>query len=273
MNITYDIQKIKNIISDFSKVTGIDMALYDTSFNAVAGYEYTEPVFCKKIQSCEKGFNLCKESDKKMINKCKITRSFVSHTCHAGLVDSVMPVIKGSVITGYIVIGRVRQTQNISDIYKNIEWLGERPEKLNDSFLKIAYYNDEQLKCISRLVSSILFENAIDIELSKTVTEAIGYIDNHLKGKITVTDLCKVTHTSKNTLYRLFNDTFGCTINEYITEKRIEKSKFLLETSDMPIAIIGEEIGIENCAHFCRTFKKRVGTSPSAYRQQKRNMA
>lgn len=54
---------------------------------------------------------------------------------------------------------------------------------------------------------------------------------------------------------------------EYQISKRISYSKDLLRYSRLSIKEISLVIGIENTAYFSRLFKKKVGISPSDYRQ------
>lgn len=266
MNIKYDTQKIKSIISDFANITGISMALLDTNFKYIVKFEYNEPELCRKIQSNPYGRSLCHHSDMDMLLRCRKERGFVSHICHAGITDSVMPIIKDGVITAYIILGRIRQNDSIDRIYDKISWLGESRETLQGNYLKIASYNQSQLKSISNIVSNILFANAITVELDSPLADISEYIVRHLDAKLSVNGICSRFHISKNMLYNLFSNTFDCTINEYIISKRMERAKFYLERGNKPISDIAELVGIPSQAQFCRTFKKNIGVSPSAYR-------
>ena len=267
MNIKYDVEKIKAIISDFSNITGVSMSLLDTEFNWIATYEHNNPEFCKRIRSYPQGDLLCYHSDMDLLKKCHKTTGFVTHVCHAGIVDSAMPIMKNGIISGYIIFGRIRRSVDIEAIHKNVEWLGESAESLKDSYMKIAYYNDEQIKSMSRLVSEILFVNAIEVNFDEPLKSAVEYIDDNLGGDLSLETLCKICHVSKNMLYKCFRDTFGTTINEYITEKRLEIVKYQLENTDKPIREIAESVGIDNYTYFCKMFKKNSTVSPSAYRR------
>lgn len=137
--------------------------------------------------------------------------------------------------------------------------------------MKIAYFNRSQIESISNLLSESLFANAIKIEFDKPLQTVIEYINKNLNGDLSVANLCKISHLSKNAMYKTFKDTFDCTINEYITNIRIENAKLLLETTEKTVWEIGEAVGAENPAHFCRMFKKNTGGSPSAYRKEVRD--
>lgn len=269
MNIKYDVTKIKSVISDFANITGINAAFLDTNFKYIAEYKYNEPDLCKKIQSYKEGMALCCHSDMKMLLRCQKERKFISHSCHAGITDSVMPLIKDNIISGYIIIGRIRHNNDITVIYNNISWMKESAEDLRDSYLKIAHFDKSQLESISRLLSNLLFANAITVELEPPLCQITEYISQNLTGDLSVSQLCKLFHVSKNMLYKIFASAFDCTVNEYILSKRISCAKSYLENSNKSIAEIGALAGVENSAQFCRMFKKQMGMTPSAYRNKK----
>lgn len=270
MNIKYDTQKIKAIISDFANITGTSVALLDTNFKYLVEYNYNNPEFCKKIQSYKEGVALCSHSDREILLRCRKERKFVSHACHAGITDSAMPLIKDDIISGYIIIGRIRHHNDITDIYKNISWMNETAEELKESYLQISRFDKSQMQSISRFISDMLFARAITIELEPPLSSIIKYISENLSGNLSIPTLCSMFHVSKNMLYKLFDSTFDCTVNEYIISKRISCAKYNLENSDKSIAQVGALSGIENSAQFCRIFKKYTGTTPTAYRASMR---
>ena len=65
---------------------------------------------------------------------------------------------------------------------------------------------------------------------------------------------------------KLFKDEFGSNFLEYITKKRLEKSKELLEKTDMTIYEITERAGYADVSNFIKVFKRRYGITPGDYR-------
>ena len=269
MNIKYDIDKIKSIISDFANITGISVALLDTDFNYLEIYEYNKPDFCKRLQKSSEGYNLCYNSDAELFQKCMKEKKFVSHTCHAGVTDSMMPIFKKGVISGYVLFGRVREGDLFDKVYPNIKWTDDSYDILKKDYMQTACFNKSQLESISNLCSKILFENAIEIQFEKPLQSALSYIEENLSGNLSVLEICKNCHVSKNTLYRLFKEVFGCTPNEYILSQRVEKAKKILLQTAKTVVETGEAVGIYDAAQFCRTFKKITNMTPNEYRKSR----
>jgi AraC family transcriptional regulator len=67
-------------------------------------------------------------------------------------------------------------------------------------------------------------------------------------------------------LAQTFNQTFGCTVGEYIRRRRIEYACQQLATSNTPLATIALAAGFCDQSHFTRVFKRHTGVAPSEYR-------
>jgi YesN/AraC family two-component response regulator len=69
-------------------------------------------------------------------------------------------------------------------------------------------------------------------------------------------------------LSTVFKKETGHTLTEYVTGKRIEYAVFLLNTTKMQIQTIAQYCGIPDICYFTKLFKKKIGQSPSEYRNQ-----
>ena len=59
---------------------------------------------------------------------------------------------------------------------------------------------------------------------------------------------------------------------EYLQNLRIERAKFLLESSQQAFDQITLQVGYDDGNSFRRLFKQRVGLTPSAYRKRFENV-
>ena len=104
-------------------------------------------------------------------------------------------------------------------------------------------------------------------EINEIVCRAKQYIHNHLHDDLSVSSIAAYLYVNSNYFSRLFKKASGEGCNEYITRKRIEKAKILLETSGLQTGKIAEMIGYRDKNYFSLTFKKLTGFSPTQYRQ------
>ena len=268
MNIRYDISKLKKIIDDICAVTGLCMAILDTKQNYLYSNGREKSRICAYVHKSAKGIIRCTCSDREMITKSEKTLSPVSHICHAGLRDTVVPILQKGILVGFIVIGRVRPTLSPveRENYSDINLTKEEYENL---YSELPFLTDESFSALIDLISHILFEKAIEVDYDKFINAAASYIEENLHRQITVEDLCRELYISKNLLYKKFRDFFDCTVNEYITIKRLERAKLLLDTTSDSSKRIAENCGFDNYTYFSRLFKKKNGISPREYRRMK----
>ena len=65
-----------------------------------------------------------------------------------------------------------------------------------------------------------------------------------------------------------YNTQTGQTLNQYLTEYRMEKAMHLLEDARNQIADISAKVGYSNGNYFSKSFKKFTGLTPSKYREK-----
>ncbi|MBQ8230731.1 MAG: AraC family transcriptional regulator [Lachnospiraceae bacterium] len=71
-------------------------------------------------------------------------------------------------------------------------------------------------------------------------------------------------------LSKYFHEKNGMPINDYVTELKINRAKYLLENTDIAAAEIGLEVGYYNARSFSRRFRQITGLAPSEYRKNLR---
>lgn len=94
------------------------------------------------------------------------------------------------------------------------------------------------------------------------------HLDEHYAEKITLDDLARCFFINKFYLSKIFKETYGTTVNNYLISKRITRAKQLLRFTDMTVDEIGVAVGMGDANYFSRMFRKVEGTSPSEYRKQ-----
>ncbi|MCG3201502.1 MAG: HTH-type transcriptional activator RhaR [Gammaproteobacteria bacterium] len=67
---------------------------------------------------------------------------------------------------------------------------------------------------------------------------------------------------------RRFQHATGMSPLDYVHTLRIEESKHMLESTDMAVEAIAQEIGYEDAGFFGRLFRRKVGLTPAQYRRR-----
>jgi AraC-like DNA-binding protein len=61
----------------------------------------------------------------------------------------------------------------------------------------------------------------------------------------------------------------GKTIKQYILERKMARSKYLLRSTRMQVKAIAREVGIDDQQYFNRKFTQSQGLTPLEYRRSK----
>ena len=81
---------------------------------------------------------------------------------------------------------------------------------------------------------------------------------------LTLADYAYLTGRSLSTFRREFKTKYGVSPRKWITQKRMEKAKELLEVGEESVAGVAYNVGYENVSHFISGFKKCYGFHPKA---------
>ena len=118
--------------------------------------------------------------------------------------------------------------------------------------------------CAGEIADAVCLVNQNRID--KNVQKLIDYIDEHLQDEISLYNLADVVGFSTSYVSRIFKESTGVNYIEYLSKKRIEKSKQLLNSTIFTIKEIGFRVGFNNIQSFLRTFKKYEGITPGQFR-------
>lgn len=101
------------------------------------------------------------------------------------------------------------------------------------------------------------------------VNLVIEYIENNLANKLDLEIVAQAVHYSKYHLHRIFTETVGLTIHDYVQRRRLTEASKLLIFSDKPIIEIALIAGYESQQAFTTIFKLMYKKSPNQYRVER----
>lgn len=99
-----------------------------------------------------------------------------------------------------------------------------------------------------------------------------AYIETHLDAVIHLADLAVITELSPFHLHRMFRVSRGATLQDWITDRRIERAKALLR-GPTPLIQVAVTCGFASQSHMTRAFKARTSLTPAAWRVAVRGAA
>lgn len=104
----------------------------------------------------------------------------------------------------------------------------------------------------------------------RNIAAVIEYIEAHLTEKLDLDTIADAVHYSKYHLHRMFADTIGLTVHDYIQRRRLTEAAKLLVFSDKPILEIALLAGYESQQAFTGIFTALYKMPPNRYREKER---
>lgn len=145
---------------------------------------------------------------------------------------------------------------------------------LNDYYAQ-AFEECKTLGEISNLTSEMVKEYVRQVQLTKksaAVSPAIQsicyYIQQHLAEPLSIGELAKRVGYTEYYFSHKFKKETGVSVNEYISNEKINKAKLLLSGTNESIQDISDSLAYSNRSYFYSCFQKKVGLSPTEYRKQ-----
>ena len=93
------------------------------------------------------------------------------------------------------------------------------------------------------------------------------WLNENFSQKITSENMAKMLGISVRTLNRRFNVATRQTPQHYLRKIRLEHAKELLKETNLSVAEIAEQAGLNDSSYFSSLFKRFVSVSPSDYRE------
>lgn len=145
--------------------------------------------------------------------------------------------------------------------------VGQKYLQMTSLSTTLEQYRKIRLECFREYCSEVRLskashENNIHVEKCKY------YIARHYNKQISYDKMAAYVGVSKSYLSRIFRQSEKMTISEYIQCERIDRAKNMIRFSDYSFSQIASYLCFTDQSHFCLTFKKFAGMTPTEYRKQ-----
>lgn len=141
----------------------------------------------------------------------------------------------------------------------------------NDSELFFPY--SSRISAIRSLLERVRKINTVEQNLEVKRNEEIiqritEYIRHNIDGNLSLDEIAKYCYLNPSYLSRIFKQSTGQNLSDYVSRYRIETAKKLLLTTQLKINEIAEKIGYQTPHSFTRLFKKYEEITPIEYRDR-----
>lgn len=181
----------------------------------------------------------------------------------------------------------LKQIQNIADLVWNISGYIIQESIIKHSIYTLYtkavensnglnyFHNDlNLLSDINNEINQAIAKNNLqDIQLepkqnvSNIIKPAIDYIYDNKHEMVSLNQMAKICHLSPSYFSRLFKKEFGENFSNFLSMYKISLAKKMLETTNIPVGQISDDLGYSDVGYFIKLFKKQEGITPNSYRK------
>jgi len=269
-----DLTEIKDILKDFHIISGFRISIHNTDFHEICSYPENISTFCSTVQKNKNIRNRCIANDTKAFNIVTETRNVYVYKCQCGLIEAVSPIYNFGVLSGYLMIGQVCEDKD--DAYTRLFQLNNKlfetqslaqeiihsipavPSGKISSYVKLMTIIAEYLTRTNKLSS-------YGDNLAPLIRE---YINLNFSRKISLDILADKFGCCKSTLIHCFKQEYQLSINQYISQVRMNAGAELLQKSNQSIKEIANSCGIPDQNYFSKLFTRHFGCSPREYKNK-----
>jgi AraC-like DNA-binding protein len=140
------------------------------------------------------------------------------------------------------------------------------------TYQNLTLFNEEKIQSVAKIAVMLAKHLLLDRLLTPTpehhAERASAFIEQNLSSPLSIQRISRGVGTSKSVLYKAFHTAYGCTIGEFVNQKRVEKAAELLNSTALSLDEVALQVGYSSAAYFSRTFKRIKGVSPLRFKKQ-----
>jgi AraC family transcriptional regulator len=96
----------------------------------------------------------------------------------------------------------------------------------------------------------------------------VAHIEEGLGSELQLTDLAGVAGLSVSHFATLFRRSTGCSVHNYVMQRRVERARQLLVRGDMSVCEVALETGFSHQSHMARWMRRLLGIAPAALQRE-----
>lgn len=169
-------------------------------------------------------------------------------------------------IKSYVVLVLSEVTQYCIRLGMDANELSQRLIRMIQTAFQAGTISKLQEETAGFLMAIIGTKDDRDLFTRDQINVAHAYIEQFHSEDISLRDVAQLCGYSDAYFCRMFKKSFGKTYSSFLTECRIEHAKQLLNEGNLHISEVAEAVGFHSFSHFCVSFRKITGKTPSKYR-------
>ena len=264
-------QEIITVLYELHKISGFRVSLHGADFAEIAAYPATPLPFCRAVNESGREHAMCLECDRLACTVALEKKETYIYKCRYGLTEAVSPLYNFDTLTGFLMMGQIADSPSeVREAESALSLLIGRDgaHSLSGNIPVVSRdMTASYVKIMTICAQYLTLKNALPAERPSAAELAKKYIAENIDKRFGISDICDYIGYSKSTLLGAFKKKYGKTVNDYVTELRLERAKNLLSESGRTICEVAGLSGFNDQSYFSKVFSKKYGISPTEYRK------
>lgn len=241
--------------------------------------------FCRAIQRRPEGMIRCQACDTEHAQLVHHSRQSTRYTCHAGLIEFMIPVVVDNEVIALLQCGQVLdRPPTASDwrlIRSRLGWIRDGTRDLAAAFRKtraLSAATQEDLISLLKLIAhhtataharKLLLEQPPQDRL---VARILAHLKQRFREPVTIRTVCASVGVSRRNLTRLLRKHTGVSLIGHVHRLRIAHACERLDQSGDKISEVALACGFGSIQQFNRVFQAETGKTPAQWRKWKHRL-
>ena len=263
----------------FTEATRLPLALRPIEFFGLPFHgKKNENAFCAFLAERKSCCAPCLKTQTRALEECGETPHSIQ--CPYGLTETVVPILLGERVIGFLCTGQVFTQPAKSGAPKSPARLFPEAAGIAAEGLRLwkqtPFIEPVRYKAMVRLLSFFAkqlsaLSNQLVIEQKRREPEVVArarrFIAENKRSPITLPAVAQAAGASMFHFCKLFRVTTGVKFTEYVARSRIEDAREILCNPRLRMCEVAEEAGFQSLTAFNRAFQRVLGQSPTKYRR------
>lgn len=267
--------EINCVLKDFYDISGIRVSIHDTEFHEIYSYPAAPSRFCSCLQQNESVYSDCLKNDAAAFEKVRENGEVFVYRCKKGLYEAVAPVYHYGVLSGYLMMGQVRDDSEAALLFLqntafSVLQNREKAAEIAGSVRAIKRELIGSYISIMTVIAEYLTESNKLYTYSEKLPQMIReYINKNYGTKITLLILSQKFGCCNSTLTKCFKKEYKTSIMSYLCTVRLQKAEEMMKKTRKSLKEIAGDCGFYDQNYFSKAFTAEYGCSPSEYRSRR----
>jgi AraC-like DNA-binding protein/ligand-binding sensor protein len=244
--------------------------------------------FCEALNLCGSAYTACQETNRRLMKEAEI-KGPSTCSCFAGLCATAVPVKMGASVVGFLKTGQVfTKVPSEGQFAAMLGSLGRKTlsaaaiSQLKGAYLRTRSVEPQRYESMVTLLQTFaeqLSEHAESLAIIEegsepaAIARARKFIHSNVDQPLPLGQVAREAGLSESHFCRLFKDSTGLTLTDYVNRCRIDWAKRELLRPEVRISEIAFLVGYQSLSQFNRSFARIVGFSPTQYRRHRMDRA